>query len=273
MLQYPVIDPEIFSIGPLHFRWYGMMYVIGFTAAYILVQYQARKFKWHEFIEQIDNLNVQLIIGVIFGGRLGYIILYNLQYYMDHPLHIFAVWEGGMSFHGGCLGALIAGLLFCRRHGIAFLKAADIYVATAPIGLFFGRLGNFINGELYGRVTDVPWGMVFPDAGPLPRHPSQIYEALLEGLLLFILLWSIKSKPWKSSPRPPWIHGSILCCFLIGYGTFRFSVENLREPDPQLGLVFQAFTMGQILSLFMIIIGLGLWIARCYPHSRQQRLS
>ncbi len=271
MLQFPAIDPEIFSIGPLHFRWYGMMYVIGFAAAYILVVYQAKKFKWYEFVNQVDSLNVQLILGVILGGRLGYIVLYNLHFYLEHPLQVFAVWEGGMSFHGGCLGALLAGLLFCRRHGVSFWKAADIYAATAPVGLFFGRLGNFINGELYGRTTDVPWAMVFPGGGPLPRHPSQLYEALLEGLVLFCLLWSIKSKPWKySSPTMPWVHGSVLCSFLIGYGVARFAVENLREPDPQLGFIFLGCTMGQILSFAMICIGLGLWITRCFSQSSRR---
>ncbi|PIE57400.1 MAG: prolipoprotein diacylglyceryl transferase [Desulfobulbus propionicus] len=261
MLHFPDIDPEIFSIGPLHFRWYGLMYVLGFIGAYILVVYQANKFQWQKLRIYVDSLNMHLVIGVILGGRLGYILLYNLPYYLDNPVHILAVWEGGMSFHGGCLGVLIAGALFCWRQKLAFWKAADLYVATVPIGLFFGRLGNFINGELYGKTTDMPWAMIFPHGGPLPRHPSQLYEAFLEGLVLFCILWSLKGKPWRQEqPKPPWVHGAILSLFLIGYGTARFLVEIFREPDPQLGLIFQGLSMGQILSVIMVCMGIGLWL-------------
>ncbi len=222
MLSYPQLDPIIFSVGPFSVRWYGLMYVIGFISAYLLVAYQAKKFGWQKLTNHLDNLNLSLIIGVIIGGRLGYVCFYNPAYYFHHPLDILAIWNGGMSFHGGCTGALIAGFLYCSRTRLHFWKAADLYVVTVPIGLFFGRLGNFINGELYGRTTTVAWGMIFPGGGPLPRHPSQLYEALLEGILLFTILWSIKSKPWAKNPGVLWPHGSLLALFLICYSVFRF---------------------------------------------------
>jgi len=209
----------------------------------------------------VDNLNLTLILGVILGGRIGYVTIYNPVYYLAHPWEIPATWSGGMSFHGGCIGALLAGYWYCRRKRLDYWKTADLYIATVPIGLFFGRLGNFINGELYGRVTTAPWGMIFPDAGPLPRHPSQLYEALLEGIVLFILLWSLKARPWQSR-RTNWPHGSILALFLCGYGSCRFIVEFFREPDAQLGFVFFHFSMGQILCGLMIMAGAILWIGR-----------
>jgi phosphatidylglycerol:prolipoprotein diacylglycerol transferase len=260
MLAYPRIDPVIFSIGPLQVRWYGLMYVLGFLAAYLLVRYQARKFHWQKLEKHLDNLNLAIILGVILGGRLGYILFYNFEYYQHHPLEIFATWQGGMSFHGGCIGVLLAGLYYCRRKGLDYWKTADLYVVTVPIGLGLGRIGNFINGELYGRATDLPWGMIFPGGGPLPRHPSQLYEVLLEGILLFAILWTVKGKPWRKNN--PWPHGSMLSLFLLLYGIFRFCVEFVREPDPQLGTIFLGMTMGQLLSLGMIFCGLVLYGAR-----------
>ena len=262
MLSYPHIDPVIFSIGPLQVRWYGLMYILGFMAAYLLVRHQARLFQWNRLLKHLDNLNLALIAGVILGGRLGYVLFYNLQYYLQHPLEIFATWQGGMSFHGGCIGVLICGALFCKRHNIAFWKAADLYVVTVPIGLGLGRIGNFINGELYGRITEAPWGMVFPGGGFLPRHPSQLYEALLEGVLLFIILWSLKARPWQKKYKKQWPHGSMLALFIILYGIFRFLVEFVREPDPQLGRVLAGMTMGQLLSLVMAGSGILLWMWR-----------
>lgn len=262
MLSYPQLDPIIFSIGPLSVRWYGLMYVIGFIAAYLLVGYQAKKFGWQKLTNHLDNLNLSLIVGVIIGGRLGYVCFYNPAYYLHNPLDTFAIWHGGMSFHGGCTGALIAGLIYCSRNRLHFWKAADLYVVTVPIGLFFGRVGNFINGELYGRATTVGWGMIFPGGGPLPRHPSQLYEAFLEGIVLFAILWSIKSKPWAKCAGFFWPHGSLLALFLICYSMFRFIVEYFREPDPQLGLLLAGFSMGQVLSCFMSAIGIGLWYWR-----------
>lgn len=257
MLSYPQIDPVIFSLGPLHVRWYGLMYVFGFLAAYLLARFQARTFKWQQLENHLDSLNLALILGVILGGRLGYVLFYNPGYYLQHPLEIFATWQGGMSFHGGCIGVLLAGFLYCRRSGLDYWKGADIYVVPVPIGLGLGRLGNFINGELYGRTTEMPWGMVFPGGGPLPRHPSQLYEAMLEGVLLFVILWSVKGKPWQK--KTAWPHGSMVALFLILYGTVRFCVEFVREPDPQLGTVLMGLTMGQLLSLGMLMLGLILY--------------
>ncbi len=259
MLGYPTIDPVLLSVGPLQIRWYGLMYVLGFTAAYLLVVHQAKKFEWKPILRQLDDLNLALILGVILGGRLGYVLFYNPAHYLSHPFEIAAIWSGGMSFHGGCVGVLLAGWVYCRRTGLDFWTAADLFVVTVPVGLFFGRLGNFINGELYGRPTAVPWGMVFPGGGPLPRHPSQLYEAALEGIVLFVILWTLKAKPWQQPKAPLWPHGTMLALFLTLYGLFRFVIEFFRQPDPQLGLVFFNFSMGQVLSLAMIGIGILLW--------------
>nr|WP_321466509.1 prolipoprotein diacylglyceryl transferase [uncultured Desulfobulbus sp.] len=261
MLPYPHIDPVLLSIGPLHIRWYGLMYVLGFTSAYWLVLVQAKRFGWKQLLNHVDNLNLALILGVIVGGRLGYVALYNPGYYLVHPLEIPATWSGGMSFHGGCLGTLLAGSWYCRRKKLDFWKAADLYIVTVPIGLFFGRLGNFINGELYGRITTAPWAMIFPEGGPFPRHPSQLYEAGLEGLSLFLILWSLKDRPWRTD-QTHWPHGSLLAIFLCGYGLFRFIVEFFREPDAQLGFLFAHLSMGQILSVLMIVAGAVLWGGR-----------
>ena len=268
MLPYPNIDPVIFSFGPLQVRWYGLMYILGFIAAYLLVRYQARLFSWKQMLKHLDNLNLALIAGVILGGRLGYILFYNLSYYLQHPLEILATWQGGMSFHGGCIGVLVCGGLYCRHHNINFWKGADLYVVTVPIGLGLGRIGNFMNAELYGRVTEVPWGMVFPGGGPLPRHPSQLYEALLEGVLLFVILWSLKARPWQDQYKKLWPHGTMLALFLFLYGIFRFLVELVREPDPQLGRVLASMTMGQLLSLIMVVSGILLWTWRSRASDR-----
>ncbi|MDD3618889.1 MAG: prolipoprotein diacylglyceryl transferase [Desulfobulbaceae bacterium] len=262
MLPYPDIDPVLIAFGPFKVRWYGLMYVLGFAATYFLVRRQLARFRWREMAERFDNLNLYLIIGVIAGGRLGYVLFYQPAYYLRHPLEIFATWQGGMSFHGGCLGVIVAGLLYCRYHRLSFWKAADLYVVTVPIGLGLGRIGNFINGELFGRTSDVPWAMVFPDGGPLPRHPSQLYEALLEGALLFCILWSLKHIPWRDEPSRFWPHGSMLALFLILYGVVRIVAEFFREPDPYLGFVVQGITMGQLLSIIMIAAGLVLWRLR-----------
>lgn len=261
MLKYPEIDPVLFHIaGPFQVRWYGLMYVIGFIASYILVRYQIRRFNYHELSEHFENLNFVLLLGVVVGGRLGYILFYNLDFYLANPLEMLALTSGGMSFHGACIALIAGAWIFTRKNGINFWKTADLYAATIPIGLGFGRIGNFINGELFGRTTDVPWGMVFPNGGPLPRHPSQLYESLLEGLVLFIILWSLKSKPWRGIPG--WPHGSILSLFLICYGVFRTTVELVREPDQQIGYLFSILTMGQLLSFAMILTGISIWLYR-----------
>jgi phosphatidylglycerol:prolipoprotein diacylglycerol transferase len=257
-MTFPQIDPIIFSLGPLHIRWYGLMYVLGFVATYLLVQKQIRDFSFTELEEHFDNVNLVLIISVVLGGRLGYVFFYNFSYFMAHPLEIPATWSGGMSFHGATIAVILGGYLFCRKTKLNFFKGADLYVATIPLGLCFGRIGNFINAELYGRITDAPVGIVFPGGGPFPRHPSQLYEALLEGLLLFVILWTVRKRPWEN--RPGWPHGSILALFLICYGFFRIIVENFREPDQQLGFLFSSVTMGQLLSCIMVGGGGLLWV-------------
>jgi phosphatidylglycerol:prolipoprotein diacylglycerol transferase len=259
-MTYPEIDPIIFSLGPLHVRWYGLMYVLGFLASYYLVRRQIRQFKYQQLADHFENLNLVLILGVVIGGRLGYVLFYNLSYYLEHPLEILATWSGGMSFHGACLALIVGGWIFCRKNNIDFWKSADIYTATLPIGLGLGRIGNFINGELYGRVTDLPWGMVFPGGGPLPRHPSQLYQAFLEGFVLFVILWSVHKKPWLKNRY--WPHGSVIAMFLIGYGCLRIVVEYFREPDQQIGYLFGFITMGQLLSAFMVVSGLLIWKIR-----------
>ncbi len=259
MLTYPDIDPVIFSIGPLQVRWYGLMYVLGFGATMALVKYQIKKFRFAELDLHFENLNLVLIISLVLGGRLGYVLFYNLPYYLRHPSEIMATWQGGMSFHGAMLGIVAGGLIFCRRKGLDFWRAADLYAVTIPIGLGLGRIGNFINGELYGRVTDVPWGMVFPGGGPLPRHPSQLYESFLEGLLLFVILWFFKE---KRNPPSSWPSGSMVALFLVLYGSFRIFVEFFREPDAHLGFLAGGLTMGQLLSSLMIVAGIVISLLR-----------
>lgn len=250
MIPYPEINPEIVRIGPFAVRWYGMMYIIGFASSYLLIRYQMKKKGFNPGKAFVDTLYSYLILGLLIGARMGYVIFYNISYYIQHPLEIFAIWSGGLSFHGGLIGSIIAGIIVCRKFKIDFWQIADIVVVTAPIGLGLGRLGNFINGELYGRVTNVPWAMVFPAGGPYPRHPSQVYEFLLEGASLFIILWFLKDRELKP--------GILSSLFLILYGSFRFFVEFFREPDSQLGFILGPFTMGQMLSIVMITLGVGL---------------
>ncbi len=257
MLTYPEIDPVLLHLGPLKIRWYGLMYVVGFMASYFLVKKQIRDFKFDPLVAHFENLNIVLIIAIIIGGRLGYVLFYNLPYYLDNPLEIPATWSGGMSFHGATVALIIAGFIFCRLKKISFWKTADIYVVTVPIGLGLGRIGNFINGELFGRATDLPWGMIFPGGGPVIRHPSQLYEVILEGFVLFALLWSNRNRPWQADSN--WPHGSLLALFLVGYGIFRFIVEFFREPDPQIGMIYDLISMGQLLSAIMVCGGFLLW--------------
>jgi len=245
------INPVLIKLGPLQVGWYGLMYVFGFIASYLLVRYQMKKKAFGISSQELENLFVYLMIGLIIGGRLGYVLFYDLPLYLKDPLEIFAIWHGGMSFHGGLLGVLIVGIIFYWRHKRSFWKIADLFIVTAPIGLGLGRIGNFINGELYGRVTQVPWGMIFPKGGLLPRHPSQLYESALEGGILFIILWLLKDKKLPS--------GGLLAIFLFAYGIFRFFVEFFREPDQQLGFILGPLTMGQLLSSLMIISGIILF--------------
>ena len=254
MLRFPNIDPSIIEIGPLKLRWYGLMYVLGFLASYFLIGRQERARNLGLQGERLQNLILYAALGLIAGARLGYILFYqfqNLGDYLRHPLEIIALWHGGMSFHGGLMGAVLAGWIFCRRQRLPFWGVADTVFVTVPVGLGLGRLGNFINAELYGRPSTVPWAMVFPGGGPLPRHPSQLYEVLFEGAVLFVLLWRLKDKGF----RP----GAMVCLFLAGYGALRFFVEFFRQPDPQLGLFWGLLSMGQILCLTMIIAAALLW--------------
>jgi phosphatidylglycerol:prolipoprotein diacylglycerol transferase len=248
MMTSPQIDPVIFQIGPLAVRWYGLMYLLGFAAAYMLIRHLARLRNLALDKNGVSDLLFYGVIGVVLGGRLGYVLFYNPAQYLSRPQDILAIWQGGMSFHGGLLGVVIASLLFCRRRKLPLLLTGDILVASAPIGLGLGRLGNFINGELWGRVTDHSWGMVFPGGGALPRHPSQLYEAFLEGLVLFIILYVLHRR--KVAAGIPFF------IFFVGYGSFRFLVEFFRQPDAHLGFLWGGATMGQLLSLPMIMFGL-----------------
>jgi len=252
MLTFPRLSPEIIRVGPVAVRWYGLMYVIGFVASYLLVERDFRRAGGRigaspASPEFLSAFYTWLILGLLVGARLGYVLFYDLGAYLEHPLEILAVWHGGMSFHGGLIGSVLAGTLCCSKYQVEPLVMADLVISTVPIGLGCGRLGNFINGELYGRVTDVPWAMVFPNGGPLPRHPSQLYELLLEGLVLFIILQVL-----RRSARPA---GSLAAIFLMLYGLFRVFAEFFREPDAQVGFILGPFTMGQLLSAVMIAAG------------------
>jgi phosphatidylglycerol:prolipoprotein diacylglycerol transferase len=251
MLIHPQIDPVAFSLGPLAVRWYGLMYLIGFALFFFLGRYRARRHSWRGVsYTVIDDLLFWGVLGVVLGGRLGYVLFYKPAYYAGHPAEIFSVWQGGMSFHGGLLGVLLAVWLVCRKHRLSFWTVSDFIAPLMPLGLAAGRLGNFINGELWGRPADLPWAMVFRGAGPLPRHPSQLYQFALEGVLLFVLLWI-----YSRRPRPA---GAVSGMFLIGYGVFRFIAEYFREPDDFLGLLALGLSMGQWLSLPMLAVGAGL---------------
>ncbi|MCJ7747192.1 MAG: prolipoprotein diacylglyceryl transferase [Desulfobacterales bacterium] len=246
------IDPILVDLGPIRLSWYGLMYVFGFFISYLLVRYQMRRKEFGISKQEVENLYFYLILGLMVGARLGYVLFYDLKMYLADPLEIFAIWHGGMSFHGGLIGVLLVGILFSWKNKKSFWRIADLIIVTVPIGLGLGRIGNFINGELYGRVAQIPWGMIFPKGGPLPRHPSQLYESALEGGVLFLILWLIKDKKIPS--------GGLLALFLSLYGTFRFFIEFFREPDVQVGFVFGPFTMGQILCAFMIVGGIILFV-------------
>jgi phosphatidylglycerol:prolipoprotein diacylglycerol transferase len=256
MIQQPNIDPVAFAIGPLAVRWYGLMYLAGFAAAWWLGVSRIRKGLAPVTREAFDDLIFFGVLGVILGGRLGYVLFYKPGYYAAHPLELFYVWQGGMSFHGGLLGVMAAMWFAARKHRVDYLRLMDFVAPLCPLGLAAGRLANFINGELWGRATDLPWGMVFRGAGPEPRHPSQLYQLALEGLALFVLLW------WFSArPRP---RGQVSGLFLIGYGAFRFIAEFAREPDSFLGLLALGLSMGQWLCVPMVAGGIWLF-ARARP--------
>ena len=250
MLTYPNIDPVAFHIFSWPVYWYGLMYLVGFLAGWGLLalrtHFSPRGFNQ----DQVSDIVFYTAIGAIVGGRLGYILFYDWHVLFIDPLLIFQTWKGGMSFHGGLLGVLIAMFLFARKHHKSFLVLTDFISPVVPLGLGAGRIGNFINGELWGRVTDVPWAMVFPNAGPLPRHPSQLYELGMEGILLFLIVFIYSLKP-----RPL---GAVSGVFAIGYGVFRCVAEFFREPDVQIGYIFGWMTEGQLLSIPLILAGLAL---------------
>ena len=253
MLTHPQFDPVFFSLGPVAVRWYGLMYVVAFVAFVMLGKLRARKGPAYGVTEEgVDDMLLYGVLGVILGGRLGYVLFYKPEHYLAHPAEILQVWAGGMSFHGGFLGVLLAIALFCVRRKRRWITTMDFIAPLVPLGLAAGRLGNFINGELPGRPTNLPWGMWFPqvDREPLARHPSQIYQFALEGLALFAILWWFSSKP-----RPA---GAVSGAFLAGYGTFRFLAEFGRQPDDFLGLLAMGLSMGQWLSLPMVVAGLAL---------------
>lgn len=251
MLKFPDIDPTILKIGTLEIRWYGLFYIVGFLIAYIFLRknYAHKNIKLKK--DEYESLLFNLMLGVIIGGRLGYVIFYNLVFYLHHPLQIFVVWQGGMSFHGGALGVILFGYLFSRKYKYNFYQLADPIMPLVSIGLFFGRIGNFINAELYGRITDKPWGMKFPIYDHLgkisdytkPRHPSQLYEAFMEGILLFLITYFLFRKVKKP--------GVVFWSWIGLYGLFRFLIEFVREPDAHLGYLIGFMTMGQILCSIM----------------------
>ena len=251
MLIYPQIDPIALSLGPLKVHWYGLMYVIGFLAFLLLGKYRARRANSTITEEQVDDLMFYGALGVVLGGRIGYMLFYNVGQLANDPLSFFQVWDGGMSFHGGLLGVILVMFFLAKKWNLNFFQVSDFVAPMVPIGLGAGRMGNFINGELWGKPTDLSWGMIFPQADQLVRHPSQLYQFLLEGIILFTALWLFSNKP-----RPI---GSISGLFLVIYGFFRFIVEFVREPDAHIGYIAWGWlTKGQLLSLPMILVGMGL---------------
>jgi phosphatidylglycerol---prolipoprotein diacylglyceryl transferase len=252
-MPFPVIDPVAFELGPLVVRWYALSYIAGILLAYAYIGWLNRRVPFFTHAAR-EDLITYAVLGIILGGRLGYVLFYQFAYYSGQPLEALKIWHGGMSFHGGLLGVLAAFYLYARRHKLPYLRVLDYLAAATPIGLFLGRIANFINGELYGRQTDAPWGMVFPHAGGMPRHPSQLYQAAAEGLLLFLVLFLlVRFTPLLKR------EGAIGGAFLVGYGLARFGVEFFRQPDAQLGFLFgEWMTMGQLLCLPMIV--LGLWL-------------
>jgi phosphatidylglycerol---prolipoprotein diacylglyceryl transferase len=261
-LAYPSIDPVMITIGPLPIRWYALAYVAGLVLGWAYARVFVRQKTFWGGAAPLDRLDIDDLLlyaamGVILGGRLGYVLFYNPEFYLAHPAEIFAVWKGGMSFHGGLVGTALAIYVLARRKRISVLILADVCAAAVPIGLFLGRIANFIKPELWGRPTGVPWAMVFPGAGPFPRHPSQLYEASLEGFVLFLVLYIAVH---LGALRRP---GLVAGLFATGYGIARITCEFFREPDPQLGFLFGSATMGMLLSLPLIGIGVALIVLAC----------
>ena len=251
-ITFPLIDPVIVEVGSVAIRWYALSYIIGILLGWWCIGKFDNKTTKVFSKRAYDDFIVWAVIGIMIGGRAGYVLFYNLDYYLEYPAEILAIWKGGMSFHGGLVGSALSMLIMCKLYKIKFLPAVDLVAAIAPIGLFFGRIANFINAELYGRITNQPWGVLFPEE-VYARHPSQIYEAILEGVVLFlIMLFFIYKKDMRK--RAGFLSG----VFLVGYSTFRGFVEIFREPDTQLGFIFFEVTMGQILSIPMFLLGIYL---------------
>lgn len=262
-LIFPTIDPIIFQLGPVALRWYGLMYLIGFIAALFLANRAADRSQGLWTREQVSDLLFYGFLGVVLGGRIGYVFFYQFELFLAEPSYLLKIWEGGMSFHGGLLGVITAIAIFAYKTNKPFLAVGDFVAPLVPIGLGMGRIGNFINAELWGRQTDVAWAFIFPtDAKQVPRHPSQLYEFFLEGLVLFLILYYLTRKPRTL--------GLASGVFLIGYGAFRMFVELFREPDEHLGFIFSYISMGQILSLPMVIAGVALIV---YGAKKQQQLT
>ena len=259
VIPYPAIDPILVQFGPFAIRWYALAYIAGLVIGWRYCLAIAKRPPQVARAQDIDDFLVWATLGVVLGGRTGYVLFYQPDFYFHNPGQIIALWHGGMSFHGGAAGVIIALALFCRQRRISFLAFSDIITCAVPIGLFFGRIANFINGELWGRVTDVPWAMVFPHAGPLPRHPSELYEAFMEGVVLFTILFLLQSRTTLRE-RP----GSLSGIFLIGYAVARIIGEMFRQPDPQLGFLFLGVTMGQVLSVPLLLAGAWL-VWRAFP--------
>ena len=269
-IPYPNIDPVFLRLGPIQLRWYGLMYMLSFIIGFFVLKSYAKYRKMNMTTDDLYDLLFYLILGVMIGGRLGYVLFYDLGSYIREPLSIFAIWQGGMSFHGGFIGMILAAIWIARKKRWNFWEIADLGSAVAPIGLGLGRIGNFINGELFGRPTTVSWAMIFPEGGPMPRHPSQLYEALLEGLVLFLVLrWFYRKNFYP---------GTVFWALVAFYGLFRFLVEFVREPDAQIGLDLGPFTRGQLLSFPMLLIGAVMMItyarrdrpAKAHPSSKSR---
>ena len=264
-IPFPNIDPVFLRLGPIQLRWYGLMYMLSFIIGFFVLRRLARYRKLNLSTDDLYDLLFYIILGVMIGGRLGYVLLYDFGSYARDPLSIFAIWQGGMSFHGGFVGVILAVLWITRRKGWNFWEIADLVCVGVPIGLGLGRIGNFINGELYGRATTVSWAMVFPEGGNMPRHPSQLYEAILEGLVLFFILrWFYRKNFYR---------GTVFWALLAFYGLFRFLVEFVREPDAQIGFDLGPFTRGQELTFPMLVIGTAMIIiyARRKPEPAQAK--
>lgn len=258
---YQSLDPVAFTIGSIEVRWYGIAYLLGFICAGICMWRTNKRWKLGLSGDDIYSIVIGVVFGVIIGARLFYVIFYGLDYYLENPLQIFNLSQGGMSFHGGLVGAIIGGAIVCHHLHISILTTCDLAVIGAPWGLFFGRIANFINGELWGKETDLPWGVMFESGGDVYRHPSQLYEAVLEGLVIFIVLYAMSR---RDPPRP---QGTFLGMFLLLYGVFRFLIEFVRVPDEQLGYLIGWLTMGQLLSIPLVIIGIILLV---WAHKTQR---